>query len=98
MDTTLHMGVLNYTKRSYSLGKDAIQRLFMHAIPHEIAWGEIYFTPLLLVAALAYGLTLLTTKMSVKTGLYRYISHPTLAEICLFVIFTGVISQVISIV
>ncbi|HFQ5369109.1 TPA: DUF1656 domain-containing protein [Vibrio vulnificus] len=47
---------------------------------------------------LAYGLTLLTTKMSVKTGLYRYISHPTLAEICLFVIFTGAFSQVISIV
>lgn len=70
----------------------------MHAIPHEIAWGEVYFTPQLLVAALAYGFTLLATKVSVKTGLYRYISPPTLAEICLFVIFTGVISQVISIV
>lgn len=70
----------------------------MHAIPHEIAWGEVYFTPVLLVATLAYGLTLLTTKISVRTGIYRYLSHPTLAEICLFVIFTGVISQVISIV
>ncbi|MEZ8823951.1 DUF1656 domain-containing protein [Vibrio amylolyticus] len=70
----------------------------MHAIPHEIAWGEVYFTPLLLVAALAYGFTLIATKISVKTGLYRYISHPTLAESSLFVIFSGVISQVISIV
>lgn len=70
----------------------------MHAIPHEIVWGEVYFTPLLLVAALAYGFTLLTTAVSIRTGLYRYISHPTLAEICLFMIFTGLISQVISIV
>ncbi|WEM43430.1 DUF1656 domain-containing protein [Photobacterium sp. DA100] len=70
----------------------------MHAIPHEIVWGDVYFTPLLLVAALAYGFTLLATTISVKTGLYRYIVHPTLAEISLFVIFTGIFSQVISIV
>lgn len=69
----------------------------MPPIPHELVWGEIYFPPLLLVVALAYGLTMLVTNAVVKTGLYRYVAHPAITEISLVVIFTGLIGQFIHI-
>lgn len=69
----------------------------MYTTPHELAFGEIYLPPLLLVVTLAYGLTLLVTKIIVKTGFYRYVGHPVLAEISLTIIFCGAISQFISV-
>ncbi|WP_153448342.1 DUF1656 domain-containing protein [Vibrio algicola] len=67
----------------------------MNAIPHELTWGEIYFPPSLLVVALAYGFTNLVTKAVVKTGLYRCVAFPVIAEISLMIIFIGAISRFI---
>ncbi|OED60117.1 hypothetical protein A165_24490 [Vibrio tasmaniensis ZS-17] len=69
----------------------------MNTMPHELVWGEIYFPPLLLVIALAYMLTILTGSIATKFGLHKYVAFPALAEICLIVIFTGVIGQFIPI-
>ncbi|PKF61577.1 DUF1656 domain-containing protein [Psychromonas sp. psych-6C06] len=69
----------------------------MPAIPHELAWGEVYFPPLLLVVALAYSLTTVITTAIVKAGWHRYVAQPAIAEICLTIIFTGVLSRFINI-
>ena len=69
----------------------------MNTMPHELVWGEVYFPPLLLVIALAYILTAVTGSIVSKFGLHRYVAFPAIAEICLIVIFTGVIAQFIPI-
>lgn len=69
----------------------------MNTVPHELIWGEVYFPPLLLVVALAYGLTLILGSLSTKLGFYKYIASPALAELCVIVILTGVIGQFIPI-
>ncbi|MDN3702148.1 DUF1656 domain-containing protein [Vibrio artabrorum] len=69
----------------------------MNTMPHELAWGEIYFPPLLLVIALAYVLTILTGSIVTKLGLHKYVAFPAIAELSLIVIFVGVIGQFITI-
>ncbi|MEH0665986.1 DUF1656 domain-containing protein [Vibrio scophthalmi] len=61
------------------------------SIPHELAWGEVYFPPLLLALAIAYGLTMLVSSVIVKSGLYRFVAHPAIAEVCLVILFIGLI-------
>lgn len=69
----------------------------MNLMPHEMTWGDVYFPPLLLVVALAYGLMILTSHFASRLGLLKYVAHPAVAEICLVIIYVGVLGQFITI-
>ncbi len=66
-------------------------------MPHEIALGEVYIPPLLLVVVIAYALASFVFFIGGKLGLYRFIAFPMIAELCLMVIFVNVLSQYITI-
>ncbi|MDE1326857.1 DUF1656 domain-containing protein [Vibrio aestuarianus] len=68
----------------------------MNAVPHELAWGEIYIPPLLLVVVIAYVLASTTSLIMAKLGWHKYVAHPALAEFSLVIIFTGIIGQFIT--
>lgn len=69
----------------------------MNIMPHEIALGDVYFPPLLLVGVMAYVLTSIFTMIGVKLGWHKYIVAPALTELAITIIFVGVISQFISV-
>ena len=69
----------------------------MNIMPHEIALGDVYFPPLLLVGILAYFLAAVVTTIGTRLGWHRYIAVPAIAELSITIIFVGVISQFISI-
>ncbi|MGR5152537.1 DUF1656 domain-containing protein [Photobacterium swingsii] len=66
-------------------------------MPHEIALGEVYIPPLLLVVIIAYVLASFAFFIAGKLGLYRFIAFPVIAELCLMVIFVNAISKYITI-
>ncbi|CAH8218350.1 MULTISPECIES: DUF1656 domain-containing protein [Vibrio] len=68
----------------------------MNAVPHELAWGEIYIPPLLLVVVIAYVFASTLSFAIAKFGWHKYVAHPALAELSLVIIFTGIISQFIT--
>ncbi|QYJ89744.1 MULTISPECIES: DUF1656 domain-containing protein [Shewanella] len=69
----------------------------MNIMPHEIAIGDVYFPPLLLVGILAYLLGSLLTTLGTKLGWHKYLALPAIAELSITIILVGVISQFISI-
>ncbi|WP_038176680.1 MULTISPECIES: DUF1656 domain-containing protein [Vibrio] len=66
-------------------------------MPHELVWGEVYLPPLLVTVAIAYALAMLVSSVAVKTGFHRHVALPAVVEVCLVVIFTGIIGQFIAI-
>ncbi|MCZ4339068.1 DUF1656 domain-containing protein [Shewanella colwelliana] len=69
----------------------------MNIMPHEIALGDVYFPPLLLVGILAYVLTAVLTTIGTRLGWYKYVMAPAVVELSITIIFMGVIMQLISI-
>lgn len=70
----------------------------MNIMPHEIALGDVYFPPLLLVGILAYLLTAVLTAIGTRLGWHKYVAAPAIVELSIMLIFVGVISQYISII
>lgn len=70
----------------------------MNVMPHELIFGEVYLPPLLLVVVLAYMLTSALNFIGVKFNLYKYFAAPAIVDLCLLIIFTGVISRFIPVV
>ena len=56
-------------------------------MPHELAWGGVYLSPLLPVAAAALVATWLTSLMLNRSGLARYITYPTATFLAILMTF-----------
>ncbi|MDF4805303.1 DUF1656 domain-containing protein, partial [Vibrio parahaemolyticus] len=54
-------------------------------MPHELSWGDIYFSPTLLVLFLAVTATWITVMILNKTRLSRFIAFPSLTFIAIMV-------------
>ncbi len=54
-------------------------------MPHELSWGDVYFSPLLLVLILAVTATWITVIIMNKTRLSRFIAFPSLTFIAIMV-------------
>ncbi|MGR5117981.1 DUF1656 domain-containing protein [Vibrio astriarenae] len=66
-------------------------------MPHEIAWGEIYIPPLIIVVAISYIACSLIFYIAIKIGAHKYIASTAIAELSLFIICCGLISKYIPI-
>ncbi|QLE87658.1 DUF1656 domain-containing protein [Shewanella sp. Scap07] len=64
-------------------------------MPHEIAIGEIYVPPLMLVAVLAYVVTGLLSLCLAKLGVYSLLVAPAVAELSVFVVVCALIGMFI---
>ena len=64
----------------------------MHLIPHELHIGEVFFSPILLDAALGLIAASITAGLLNRFRLSRYFYHPSLVLIALAVIYTGLLS------
>jgi hypothetical protein len=60
--------------------------------PHELYIGEVFFSPLLLDAALGFAAASLTGRLLNRLQLSRYFYHPPLVLIALAVLYTGLFS------
>lgn len=69
----------------------------MNIMPHEIALGDVYFPPLLLVSIMAYILANVFTTIAVKLGWHKYIVAPAITELAITILFIGVISLFIPV-
>jgi hypothetical protein len=67
-------------------------------MPHELVLGEVYLPPLLLVITIAYLITTLVSNIATKLGAYKYIAMPAIAELCVLIILTAMISQFITVI
>ncbi|EGQ7762305.1 DUF1656 domain-containing protein [Vibrio sp. D415a] len=54
-------------------------------MPHELSWGDVYFSPTLLVLFLAVTATWITVMILNKTRLSRFITFPSLTFIAIMV-------------
>jgi hypothetical protein len=54
-------------------------------MPHELAWGDIYFSPLLLVVCMAIVATWITVIIMNKTKLSRFVAFPSLTFLAIVV-------------
>lgn len=97
MDLILYKRVLVFLSFIYRCLLQMLENQNMNTMPHELVWGEVYFPPFLLVIALAYALTMVTGSLATKFGLHKFVAFPAIAEICLVVLFTGVIGLFIPI-
>lgn len=59
----------------------------MNQIPHELAAGDVYYSPILPVMATALILTWLTTKLLNRLRLSRYIMFPSSTFVTLMVVY-----------
>ena len=62
-------------------------------MPHELAWGDVYFSPLLLVLILAVTATWITVIILNKTRLSRFIAFPSLTFITIMVFYVVAIDS-----
>ncbi|MCW8345108.1 DUF1656 domain-containing protein [Vibrio sp. ZSDZ65] len=62
-------------------------------MPHELAWGDIYFSPLLVVILLALVATWVTVIVLNKTKLSRFVAFPSLTFLALLVIYVVAIDS-----
>lgn len=69
----------------------------MSDMPRELVFGEIYYPPLLLVLLIAYALSMASSYCLARVGLYKYVALPVVVEICLVILFTGLLGQVIPV-
>ena len=64
----------------------------MQLIPRELYVGEIFFSPMLLDAALGLVAAAVTARLLNRFRVSRYFYHPPLVLIALAVIYTGLFS------
>ncbi|ELB2964463.1 DUF1656 domain-containing protein [Vibrio parahaemolyticus] len=62
-------------------------------MPHELSWGDIYFSPTLLVLFLAVTATWITVMILNKIRLSRIIAFPSLTFIAIMVGYVVVIDS-----
>lgn len=63
----------------------------MEQFPHELALGDVYFSPLLLVLILAFVATGITTVILNKARLSTYIFYPPLAFLAIMMLYIALI-------
>ncbi|MCG9658295.1 DUF1656 domain-containing protein [Vibrio mediterranei] len=56
-------------------------------MPHEMSWGDIYFSPLVLVLILALIATWITVVMLNKVKLSRFIAFPSPTFLAILVLY-----------
>ncbi|QOQ70104.1 DUF1656 domain-containing protein [Photobacterium damselae] len=56
-------------------------------MPHELSMGDIYYSPVLLVAALSLAATWITVVILNKTRLSRFIAYPSLTFLAIMVFY-----------
>jgi len=61
-------------------------------IPKELALGEVYLPPLLVVVCLGYILARFSMLILARLNLQRYITLPALVELCFTVSFSVLLS------
>lgn len=66
----------------------------MNPYPHELSLGDVYFSPLLLVALLAFIAALLTVSLLNKLKLTRYFYAPAYVFIAIMALYTLLIDAV----
>ena len=60
-------------------------------IPHELAAGDVYFSPFLMVAAIALIATWITTIVLNKTRISRFILFPSTTFLEIMVLYIALI-------
>ncbi|EHA1079543.1 DUF1656 domain-containing protein [Photobacterium damselae] len=57
------------------------------SIPHELSMGDIYYSPVLLVAVLSLAATWITVVILNKTRLSRFIAYPSLTFLAIMIFY-----------
>ena len=65
----------------------------MENFPHELALGDVYFSPVLVVFLLAFFAAAITAVFSNKLRLSQYILYPSLSFIAIMTLFVIVIDH-----
>lgn len=65
----------------------------MQNFPHELAFGDVYFSPLLLVIILAFIATAITTLLLNKLKLSRYFIFPSLSFLVMMTLYIVMIDR-----
>jgi hypothetical protein len=66
----------------------------MNSYPHELSLGDVYFSPLLLVALLAFIAALLTVTLLNKLKLTRYFYAPAYVFVAIMTLYGLLIDAV----
>ncbi|MGD8109679.1 DUF1656 domain-containing protein [Vibrio sp. TRT 21S02] len=64
-------------------------------MPHELAWGDVYFSPVLLVMVMALSATWLSVILLNKSRISRFIAFPSLTFLAILVVYVVVIDSFI---
>ncbi|EOB1204656.1 DUF1656 domain-containing protein [Photobacterium damselae] len=56
-------------------------------MPHELSMGDIYYSPVLLVAVLSLVATWITVVILNKTRLSRFIAYPSLTFLAIMIFY-----------
>ena len=59
----------------------------METFPHELALGDVYFSPLLAVVVLAFFAAAITAILFNKSRLSQYIIYPSLSFLSMMVLY-----------
>ncbi|MGR4989220.1 DUF1656 domain-containing protein [Vibrio rotiferianus] len=62
-------------------------------MPHELSWGDVYFSPFLLVLFLSVTATWITVIILNKTRLSRFIAFPSLTFLAIMVFYVVAIDS-----
>ncbi|MBY6199213.1 DUF1656 domain-containing protein [Vibrio hangzhouensis] len=62
-------------------------------MPHELAWGDVYFSPLILVLVLALIATWITVAIFNKVRVSRFIAFPSLTFLAILVLYVVAIDH-----
>ena len=65
----------------------------MEHFPHELAMGDVYFSPLLAVVILSFFAAAITAVLFNKLRLAQYIVYPSLSFLSMIVLFVVVIDR-----
>lgn len=65
----------------------------MNNIPHELALGDVYFSPILIVVILAFFLSSFSTLIFNKLRLSQFIYHPPLAFLAIMTLYIVIIDK-----
>ncbi|MGR5231057.1 DUF1656 domain-containing protein [Vibrio rotiferianus] len=62
-------------------------------MPHELSWGDVYFSPFLLVLFISVTATWITVIILNKTRLSRFIAFPSLTFLAIMVFYVVAIDS-----
>jgi hypothetical protein len=61
--------------------------------PHELAWGDVYFSPWILVLAMSFFFTLVSVMILNRLRLSRFIYVPSYIFLAIMVIYIIIIDK-----